>query len=145
MLKGISEILSPEILKALAEMGHQDKLVLCDANFPAERYKKYGATVFRADGIKIPELLDAILSLYPLDTYVKTPATLMEVPSDQNIETPIWDEYRRIVSKYDERGAAAVGTMERMQFYLCCKDAYLLIQTGETAGYANIMLDKGCI
>lgn len=145
MLKGIPEILSPEILKVLAEMGHQDKLVLCDANFPAERYKKYGATVLRADGIKIPELLDAILSLYPLDTYVQTPATLMEVPADQNVETPIWDEYRKIVAKYDERGAEAVGTMERMAFYLSCKDAYLLIQTGETAGYANIMLDKGCV
>lgn len=145
MLKGISPVLSPEILKLLAEMGHQDRLVLGDANFPAERYKKCGARVLRADGIKAPELLDAILALYPLDEYVSQPANLMEVPADQDVETPIWDVYKEIVGKYDKRGASAVGTLERGAFYDACENVYAVIQTGETAVYANIMLDKGIV
>lgn len=145
MLKKISPLLSPEILKLLDAMGHQDKLVLGDANFPAERYEKYGVKVLRADGLKGPELLDAILDLFPLDDYVKCPVNLMEVPADQHVETPIWDVYKQIVEKYDIRGADAVGTIERKAFYDTCKDVYAVIQTGETAVYANIMLDKGIV
>ena len=145
MLKNISPVLSPEMLKLLSEMGHQDMLVLGDANFPAERYKKHGITVLRADGIKIPELLEAILELYPLDTYVEQPVNLMEVPADQKVETPIWGVYKSIVKKYDERGAKAVGTIERGRFYEICNEAYAVIQTGEEAVYANIILDKGIV
>lgn len=145
MLKKISPLLSPEILKLLADMGHQDKLVLGDANFPAERYAKYGAVVLRADGIGVPDLLDAILDLFPLDDYVEKPVNLMEVPKDQEVETPIWDVYKKIVAKYDKRGADAVGTIERSAFYEACKEVYAVIQTGETAVYANVMLDKGIV
>ena len=145
MLKKISPLLSPEILKLLAEMGHQDRLVLGDANFPAERYAKQGVIVLRADGIRAPELLEAVLELYPLDEYVRAPVNLMEVPADQNGEIPIWNTYKNIVGKYDNRGTEAVGTLKRGSFYEACADAYAIIQTGETAVYANIMLDKGIV
>ena len=145
MLKKISPLLSPEILKLMAEMGHQDRLVLGYANFPAERYAKQGVIVLRADGIRAPELLEAVLELYPLDEYVRTPVNLMAVPADQNVETPIWDTYKDIVGKYDSRGTDAVGVLKRDAFYEACADAYAIIQTGETAVYANIMLDKGIV
>lgn len=145
MLRGISPLLSPDVLKALAQMGHQDTLVLGDANFPAERYAKHGAIVLRADGVGAAELLDAILPLFPLDTYTSQPVRLMEVPSDQQVETPIWDTYRRIVARYDSRGADAVGTLERGAYYDACQDVFAVIQTGETALYANIMLTKGIV
>ena len=145
MLKGISPVLSPDILKLLCEMGHQDKLVIGDANFPAERYAAYGAKVLRADGIGIPALLEANLPLFPLDTYTDHPVNLMEVPADQDVETPIWDTYKEIVAAHDERGSALVGTLERMAFYKTCEEVYVVIQSGETAVYANIMLDKGIV
>ena len=145
MLKKISPLLSPEILKLLAEMGHQYRLVLGDANFPAERYAKQGVIVLRADGIRAPELLEAVLELYPLDEYVRTPVNLMAVPADQNVETPIWDTYKEIVAKHDERGAACVGNIERFQFYEEAKKAYAIIATGESAVYANVMLQKGVV
>ena len=142
MLKGIPQILSPELLKILCEMGHSDRLVLSDGNFPAETMGK-DAIVIRCDGHGVPELLDAILKLFPLDTYVEHPVNLMEVMPGDNVETPIWDTYKDIVSKYDERGAAAVGNIERFAFYEEAKTAYAIIATSEKALYANVMLQKG--
>ena len=78
MLKGIPKILSPELLKVLAEMGHSDRLVISDGNFPAESMGK-DAIVIRCDGHGVPEILDAILQVFPLDTYVEKPVNLMEV------------------------------------------------------------------
>ena len=112
MLKGIPQILSPELLKVLAEMGHSDRLVISDGNFPAESMGK-NAIVIRCDGHGVPELLDAILQVFPLDTYVEHPVNLMEVMPGDNVETPIWDIYKEIVKKYDGRGEAAVGNIER--------------------------------
>ncbi len=144
MLKGIPQILSPELLKILCEMGHSDRLVLSDGNFPAETMGK-DAIVIRCDGHGVPELLDAILKLFPLDTYVEHPVNLMEVMPGDNVETPIWDTYKDIVSKYDERGAAAVGNIERFAFYEEAKTAYAIIATSEKALYANVMLQKGVV
>ena len=107
MLKGIPEILSPELLKVLCEMGHSDRLVIADGNFPVESMGKNAITI-RCDGHGVPEILEAILKLFPLDTYVEHPVNLMEVMPGDNVETPIWDTYKEIVSKYDERGAACV-------------------------------------
>ena len=78
MLKGIPAILSPELLKILCEMGHSDRIVIADGNFPSESMGK-NAKVIRCDGHGVPELLDAILQLFPLDTYVEKPVNLMEV------------------------------------------------------------------
>ena len=144
MLKGIPKILSPELLKVLCEMGHSDRLVIADGNFPSESMGK-NAMVIRCDGHGVPELLEAILTVFPLDTYVETPVSLMQVMPGDNVETPIWDEYKEIVSRFDERGQKAIGQTERFAFYEETKTAYAIIATGESALYANIMLQKGVV
>lgn len=144
MLKNIPPILSPEMLKVLCEMGHGDRIVIADANFPAASMGK-NAIVLRADGHGAIELLDAILSLFPLDTYVEHPVSLMQVMPGDTVQTPIWDDYKAVVAKYDERGAAAFGEIDRFAFYEEAKQVYAIIATGEKALYANIMLQKGVI
>lgn len=144
MLKGIPKILSPELLKVLCEMGHSDLLVIADGNFPSESMGK-NAKIIRCDGHGVPELLEAILTVFPLDTYVETPVSLMQVMPGDNVETPIWDEYKEIVSRFDERGEKAIGQTERFAFYDEAKTAYAIIATGESALYANIMLQKGVV
>jgi len=144
MLKGIPKILSPELLKVLAEMGHSDRLVIADGNFPAETMGK-NAIVIRCDGHGVPELLDAILQVFPLDTYVDKPVNLMEVMPGDDVETPIWNTYKEIVKKYDGRGEDAIGQIERFSFYKKAKKVYAIIATGESALYANIMLQKGVV
>ena len=144
MLNGIPKILSPELLKVLCEMGHSDRLVIADGNFPSESMGK-NAKVIRCDGHGVPELLEAILTVFPLDAYVETPVSLMQVMPGDNVETPIWDEYKEIISKYDERGEKAIGQIERFAFYEEAKTAYAIIATGESALYANIMLQKGVV
>ena len=148
MLKGIPGILSPELLKVLCEMGHSDVLVIGDGNFPVPGMKRDNTIVIRMDGHGVPEILDGILQVFPLDAYVEHPVNLMELmPRDVGkIEVPIWDEYKKIVAKYDERGADAVGTIERFQFYRETKEkAYCIIATSEKAVYANVMLQKGVV
>ena len=144
MLKGIPQILSPELLKVLCEMGHSDRLVISDGNFPAESMGK-NAIVIRCDGHGVPEILDAILKVFPLDTYVEKPVNLMEVMPGDTVETPIWDTYEEIVAKHDERGGAAIGHIERFAFYDEAKTDYAIIATSEKALYANIMLQKGVV
>lgn len=144
MLKGIPKIISPELLKTLCEMGHSDTIVIADGNFPAESMGK-GAKVIRCDGHGGAELLDAILQLFPLDTYVEKPVSLMQVVPGDTVETPIWDEYKAIISRYDERGAQTVANIERFAFYEKAKGAYAIIATGEGALYANVILQKGVI
>ena len=112
MLKGVPKILSPELLKVLCEMGHSDRLVIADGNFPAESMGK-DAIVIRMDGHGACEVLEAILKVFPLDTYVEHPVNLMEVMPGDPVETPIWDEYEKIVAAADERGKAAIGQIER--------------------------------
>ena len=125
MLKGIPKILSPELLKVLSEMGHSDRLVISDGNFPAESMGK-DAIVIRCDGHGVPELLDAILQVFPLDTYVEHPVNLMEVMPGDDVETPIWDTYKEIIRKYDDRGDAVVGNIERFAFYEEAKKVYAI-------------------
>ena len=144
MLKHIPAILSPEMLKVLCEMGHSDRIVLADGNFPAASMGK-NAIVLRADGHGAAELLDAILTVFPLDTYVEHPVTLMQVMPGDPVETPIWDEYKEIVARHDARGKAAFGEIERFAFYEEAKGAYAIIATGEKALYANLILQKGVL
>ena len=144
MLKGISKILSPELLKVLCEMGHSDRLVIADGNFPAETMGK-DAIVIRMDGHGVCDILDAILQLFPLDTYVEKPVNLMQVIPGDNVVTPIWNKYEEIISKYDERGKNAIGQIERFAFYEEAKTAYAIIATGESALYANVMIQKGVV
>lgn len=144
MLKGIPQILSPELLKVLCEMGHSDRIVISDGNFPAESMGK-DAIVIRCDGHGVPEILDAILKVFPLDSYVKKPVNLMEVVPGDQVDTPIWDTYKEIISKYDDRGGECVGNLERFAFYDEAKKAYAIIATSEKALYANVMLQKGVV
>ena len=144
MLKGIPKILSPELLMVLSEMGHSDRLVISDGNFPAESMGK-DAIVIRCDGHGVPELLDAILQLFPLDTYVEHPVELMEVMPGDPVETPIWDTYQEIIARHDARANAAVGTVERFAFYDRARTAYAVVATGESALYANVILQKGVV
>ena len=146
MLIGVPPILSPELLKVLAEMGHSDRIVIGDGNFPGETMGK-NAKVIRCDGMDIPALLDAILTVIPLDTYVEHPVLQMElVPDDVGkIETPIWDEYIKIIEKHDKRGAKTIKHMERFAFYEETKKCYAVVTTSDRAVYANIILQKGVV
>ncbi len=143
MLKGIPPILSPELLKVLCEMGHTDELTIGDGNFPGHTY---GKKVIRLDGHGVPEILDAILTVFPLDTYVDKPVTLMAVVKGDTAQTPIWDTYKEIVAKYDDRGADCFEAIDKWKFYDKTKDnSTVVIMTGETAIYANIILKKGVV
>ena len=147
MLKNIPPILSPELLKVLCEMGHGDRICIGDGNFPgASMAKPNNCVLVRADGHGVPELLDAILQVIPRDADVEHPALIMQVADkDKGLEVPIWDTYKQIVSKHDSRGAAAFGSVERFAFYEEARNAYCILQSGETAIYANIILQKGVV
>lgn len=143
MLKGIPAILTPELLKVLCEMGHTDELTIGDGNFPGHTY---GKKIIRMDGHNVPEILDAILQVFPLDTYVEKPVTLMEVVAGDPVATPIWDEYKEIIAKYDERGAACVENIDKWYFYKKTKEqSTVVIMTSEKALYANVILKKGVV
>ncbi len=143
MLLGIPKILSPELLKVLCEMGHSDKIVIADGNFPAESVGK-NAKVIRMDGHGACEVLEAILKLFPLDTYVEKPVSLMQVTPGDKVETPIWGEYAKIIEETQGK-TNVMGEIERFAFYEEAKKAYAVIATGEGALYANIMLQKGVV
>ena len=139
MLKGISKIISPQLLKILCEMGHGDEIVIADGNFPSENY---GQRVVRADGLGGVEMLSAILSLIPLDTYATENFLLMQTVQGDSTPT-IWEEYFSVANEKDDN--VRVGKLERFAFYERAKNAYAVIATGEGAVYANIILKKGVI
>ena len=141
MLKGIPKALSPELLKTLAELGHGDEIVIADGNFPAHGIND---RVIRADGIGGTEMLEAVLSLIPLDAYSDENFVLMNLtPSDVGKVNPvIWKEYEN-VARADENFKPA--KIERFAFYERAKKAYAVIATGETAIYANVILKKGVV
>ena len=142
MLKGIPAIIPPELLKRLCELGHGDEFTIGDANFPA---LSYCDKVIRMDGIGIPEILDAILTLMPLDQYVDTPITAMRIPEEAGIDDPITNEYARVAAKYDDRDGI-IEYVERFDFYDRVKGKSLfVIMSGEKALYANIVIRKGVI
>ena len=142
MLKGIPSILSPELLKILMEMGHGDTIVIGDGNFPHASIAKDSHLV-RLDGHGACEVLDAVLTLLPLDTYVEAPVSLMQVVPGDDVETPIWDEYARIVEKHQP--GTKMAQIERFQFYEAARKCYAVVSTGETALYANVILQKGVV
>ena len=141
MLKGIPTILAPELLKILMEMGHGDELVIADGNFPGASHAQ---RLVRCDGHGVPPLLDAILQLFPLDTYVKQAAALMAVVPGDKYKPEIWPNYKKIVQKH-EPNFGDFEMMERFAFYDRARKAYAIVATGETARYANIILKKGVI
>lgn len=140
MLKGIPAILSPELLKIMMEMGHGDEIVIGDGNYPAAATAK---RLVRLDGHGVCEILDAMLTFLPLDTYVEEPVLLMNKTPGDNADTSIWDAYRALVEKHQP--GTKVGFLERFDFYDRANRAYAVIATGETAVYANVILKKGVV
>ncbi|MEC0246479.1 RbsD/FucU domain-containing protein [Paenibacillus chitinolyticus] len=140
MLKGIPSILSPELLKVLMEMGHGDEIVLGDGNFPAASHAK---RLVRCDGHGVPELLEAVLALFPLDTYGDQPAQLMAVVPGDPVQPVIWETYGELIGRHLPE--AQIGQLERFAFYARAKEAYAVAATSESALYANVILRKGIV
>jgi L-fucose mutarotase len=141
MLKNIPNILSPDLLKILMEMGHGDEIVIADGNFPAASIAQ---RLIRLDGHGIPEILKAILNFFPLDTYVEFPVGLMAVMPGDPYKPIIWDEYRKIIIKSKEP-FKEFEYVDKFVFYERARKAYAVIATGELALYANIILKKGVV
>ena len=141
MLKGIPSILSPELLKILMEMGHGDEIVIADGNFPSSAIAQ---RLVRLDGHGVPEILGAVMKLFPLDTYSENPVALMAVVPGDDVKPAIWDDYKSIISEHEPENCK-IEFIERFNFYERAKKAYAVIATGETAIYANILLKKGVV
>lgn len=139
MLQGISPLLSPELLAVLCRMGHGDEIVLSDAHFPAETFN---SRVLRADGIRVPALLDAILPLFVLDTYVKSPVIMMQAVPGDTLDPAVGAAYREVIDRR-RPGTPDFELVERFAFYERAKKAFAVVVTGETAKYGNIILKKG--
>jgi L-fucose mutarotase len=141
MLIGIPPILTPDLLKILMEMGHGDELVIADGNFPAASVAR---RLVRSDGTGVPELLDAILALFPLDTYSSHPVALMQVVPGDTVVPTIWDTYRQVLRRRSH-GGDVIEHVERFAFYERARKAYAVVSTGEAALYANVILTKGVV
>jgi L-fucose mutarotase len=141
MLRGIPNILPPELLKILMEMGHGDEIVIADGNFPAASHAQ---KLVRCDGHGATEVLDAVLKLFPLDTFVKHPVALMAVVPGDTYKPEIWPIYRKTVRKHEPK-FAGFEMVERFAFYERAKKAYAVVATGEAARYANLILKKGIL
>jgi L-fucose mutarotase len=141
MLIGINPVISPELLDTLFRMGHGDEIVLADAFFPGD---SMNSRVIRADGIKVPALLDGILALINLDSYVPAPAAMMApVPGDA-LDASVEKSSRAVIDRHWP-GTPPVERVERFAFYERAKKAFAVLMTGETVKYGNIILKKGVI
>jgi len=141
MLKKIPPILSPELLMMIAQMGHGDELVIADANFPAVSNAR---RLVRADGHGVAVILEAILQLFPLDSFVEQPAAVMRRLDKPGEPAPIWAEYQRILDSAEGRHIA-MEQVERFAFYDRAKTTFGVVATGEGALYGNIIIKKGII
>ncbi|HNZ72148.1 MAG TPA: L-fucose mutarotase [Prolixibacteraceae bacterium] len=139
MLKGISPLLSPELLATLTRMGHGDEIVLADAHFPGESFND---NVLRADGLRIPDLLEAILPLFELDSYVPHPLVMMAAVEGDLLDPSVEESYLKAIHKSNP-DAPAIERIDRFAFYERTKSAFAVLMTGETAKYGNILLKKG--
>jgi L-fucose mutarotase len=139
MLKGISPIISPELLALLSRMGHGDEIVLADAHFPGETLNQ---TVLRADGLRIPDLLAAILPLFELDSYVPHPLAMMAAVEGDMLDPKVEQSYLEAIHRSNPN-VAPIERIERFAFYERTKSAFAVVMTGETAKYGNIILKKG--
>ncbi len=139
MLKGISPLISPELLAVLARMGHGDEIILADAHFPAESFNN---RVLRADGLRIPDLLEAILPLFELDSYVPAPLTMMAAVKGDNLDPAVEEAYLNAIHKTNP-DVAPIARIDRFDFYDKARNAFAVVMTGETAKYGNILLKKG--
>ncbi len=139
MLKGISPLISPELLAILDRMGHGDEIVLADAHFPGESFND---RVLRADGLRIPDLLEAILPLFELDSYVPHPLAMMAAVKGDLLDPMVEQSYLEAIHKTNP-DAPDIERIDRFAFYERTKSAFVVVMTGETAKYGNIILKKG--
>ena len=139
MLIGISPLLSPELLATLSRMGHGDELVLADAHFPADAVN---ARVLRADGLRIADLLDAMLPLLALDAYVPDPVVMMAPVAGDTADATLHAAYRAAIERHHP-GTPAIAFIPRFDFYARARQAFAVLVTGETAKYGNVLLKKG--
>jgi len=139
MLKGISPLLSPELLATLYRMGHGEEIVLADAHFPAHEFNDH---VIRADGLKIPALLDAILPLYELDPYDPQPVITMEAVEGDSLDPKVEGAYSEAIARHSDLNPS-ISRLERYAFYDRVKKAHAVVATGDVNKYANIILKKG--
>ena len=138
MLKGISNFISPELLKILMEMGHGDELVFGDGNFPSASHAQ---RLIRADGHGIPAMLDAILPLFPLDYAVDFTAILMD---SRGNDPEVWKIYKEKLGKYPD-GDKQFLVIPKPEFYERAKKAYCVVATSESEKFANLIIRKGII
>lgn len=139
MLKGISPALSPELLSCLCQMGHGDEVILADAHFPGHTMN---ANVLRADGIRIPTLLEGVLPLFELDSYVDAPLVMMAAVEGDLLDPAVESEYRKSIEPYLE-SPPNIARIDRFEFYDRTRSAFAVVMTGETCKYGNILLKKG--
>ncbi|NJL30134.1 MAG: L-fucose mutarotase [Phycisphaerales bacterium] len=139
MLKGISPLLSPELLSTLHRMGHGDEIILADAHFPAH---STGVPVLRCDGIPIELLLDAILPLYELDSYVDAPLVMMSAVAGDILDPAVEAAYLIPIRRHAPE-VPAISRIDRFEFYTRANKAFAIVMTGETRKYGNILLKKG--
>ena len=139
MLRGISPLLSPELLAVLYRMGHGDEIVLADALFPGETCNN---RVLRADGLRIPPLIEAILPLFVLDAYVPDPIVMMAAVPGDSLDEHVLATYRAAITRHAPEAPDTVF-IDRFQFYDRTRAAFAVVMTGETAKYGNIILKKG--
>jgi len=141
MLKNVPNIVPPELLKILMEMGHGDTIVIGDGNFPAASLAK---RLVRCDGCGTTEILESVLKLMPLDSYSEHQIELMQVVPGDPYQPEIWEDYKRIAAEYEPVNNK-IETVERFAFYENAKNAYAIVTTSELALYANIILRKGVV
>lgn len=139
MLKGISPRLSPELLANLCRMGHGDEIILADAHFPGE---SFNANVIRADGLRIPDLLEGIIPLFELDSYVDNPLLMMAAVEGDALDPEVEKAYMKAIRKH-AKGTKRPARIDRFAFYERAQSAFAVVMTGETAKYGNIILKKG--
>jgi len=139
MLKGISPLLGPELLAVLCRMGHGDEIVLADAHFPGETM---GRRVLRADGLRVAELLDAILPVFELDAYVEAPVVMMAAVEGDKLDPRVEKAYRAAIDRHAPK-TPPIQRIERFAFYERAREAFAVVMTGETAKYGNVILKKG--
>ena len=140
MLKGISPIIGPHLLYVLQAMGHGDQITIVDANYPGD---SAGPELVRMDGHSATDVLEAILTLMPLDDFVDDPAICMQVVGNAGKREPIMDEFDTIIQKYEPK--MALQSMERFAFYERANSGYAIVQTGERRLYGNVILKKGVV
>jgi L-fucose mutarotase len=141
MLKGLDPLLNADLSHLLRAMGHGDDLVIADANFPATTM---GRRLVRLDGVSAPRVLEAVLSVMPLDDFVDEPCGRIEVVGDPDAVPEVCEEFQKIIDRA-ESGRFKLASIERFAFYARAREAFAVVQTGETRLYGCVLLKMGVV